>query len=310
MTISHSRRFLAAVGCLLTAALLLSGCTSSEGAPAKDGEAGSGKQNLIARAPVASEEVLATSPVARAIRERGVLLNGTEVGMPLLSQRNPATGQVTGFDATIAKMLAKYLIGEPNVRQVTATGQTRESLLRVGTVDVVVHAYTMTKKRAKKVSFAGPYMVSGAAIATLKSTKGITSPDDLAGETVCAIEGSTHIEAIKNQAPRANIETVKTAPECVQALESGEADAYVHDLAILAGAAALNEKLKIVGEPFTEEPYGIGVPNSDDAFKKLINDWLAKIEQMGLWKKAWERSFGTVAGETPEPPKIGTPPIG
>lgn len=309
MTTRVSRRLLALLGGLLTVALLISSCTGSEGTTTVE-QASQGKQSLIARAPVASEEVLASSPVAQAIRERGVLLNGTEVGLPLLSQRNPATGQVTGFDATIAKMLAKYLIGEPNVKQVTATGQTRESLLQVGTVDVVVHAYTMTKERAKKVSFAGPYFVSGAAIATLKSTEGINSPEDLAGKTVCAIQGSTHIEAIEDQALMAKIETVKTAPECVQALESGEADAYVHDLAILAGAAALNEKIKIVGEPFTQEPYGIGIPNGQKAFKKLINDWLAKIERMGLWKKAWERSFGTVAGDAPEPPKIGTPPIG
>ena len=297
------------LGGLLTVTLLISSCTGSEGTTAVE-QASQAKQDLIARAPVAGEEALASSPVAQAIRERGVLLNGTEVGMPLLSQRNPATGQVTGFDATIAKMLAKYLTGEPNVKHVTATGQTRESLLQVGTVDVVVHAYTMTKKRAKKISFAGPYMVSGAAIATLKSTEGIASPADLAGKTVCAINGSTHIEAIEKQAPQAEIETVKTAPECVQALESGKADAYVHDLAILAGAAALNNKIKLIGEPFTEEPYGIGIPNGQQAFKKLINDWLAKIEQRGLWKKAWERSVGTVAGETPEPPKIGTPPIG
>lgn len=309
MTTLVSRRFLALLGGLLTVALLISSCTGGEGSTTVE-QAAQNRKGIVARAPVASEKVLASSPAAQAIRERGVLLNGTEVGLPLLSQRNPATGQVTGFDATIAKMLAKYIIGEPNVKQVTATGQTRESLLQVGTVDVVVHAYTMTKERAKKVSFAGPYFVSGAAIATLKSTEGIAAPGDLTGKTVCAIEGSTHIDAIEEQAPQAKIETVKTAPECVQALESGKAAAYVHDLAILAGTAALNEKIKIADEPFTQEPYGIGIPNGQQAFEKLINDWLAKIQQKGLWQKAWDRSFGKVAGDTPEPPKIGTPPIG
>lgn len=303
MTNPHPRRGVAATACVLVLALLLSGCSGSDDTQRTSS---SGRSGVIAQAPVADQETLSTSPAAQAIRKRGVLLNGTEVGMPLLSQRNPATGQVTGFDATITKMLAKYIIGEPNVKQVTATGATRESLLRVGTVDLVVHAYTITKKRAKKVSFAGPYLASGAAIATLSGSSSIDSPEGLAGKTVCAIENSSHIAAIEEQAPTAEIITAKTAPQCVQKLESGEADAYVHDMTVLAGAAALNKKLDVSNETFTKELYGIGVPKDEQGLRKLINDWLVKIEKQGLWKKAWERSFSTVLNTTPDPPEVGS----
>lgn len=307
MTIPHARRLRATAGFLLAATLLVSGCASDDtetgGAPMDQDE-----QNLLEQAPVADDETLASSSTAQAIRERGILLNGTETGMPLLSQRNPATGQVTGFDATIAKMLAKYITGEPDVQQVTATGETRESLLQVGTVDVVIHAYTMTKDRAKKISFAGPYLVSGASIATLQdSDEAISDTDDLMGETVCAIESSSHIAPLKKEAPGAEVTTVKTAPECVQKLESGEADAYVHDLSILAGEASLNNKLDVHDKTFTDEPYGIGISNGDETFKKFIDNWLQKIEDEGLWDKAWDHSFGTVLGEAPDPPKIGAP---
>ena len=309
MTIPHPRRPRAAVGLLLAAVLLVSGCSGDDTEAPDTAEDQNG--NLLAQAPVAGDEAIASSPTARAIRERGILVNGTEVRMPLLSQRNPATGQVTGFDASIAKMLAKYIIGEPDVKQVNATGATRESLLRVGTVDVVVHAYSITEERAEKVSFAGPYLVSGASLATLKgSDEGIAGIDDLAGKTVCAIEDSSHLAPLEKQAPEAEVNTVKTAGECVQQLESGEADAYVHDRSILAGAAALNDKLNINAKTFTDEPYGIGIPKDDPKFKKFINDWLRKIEEKGLWQKAWDRSFGTVLGDAPDPPQIGTPPGG
>lgn len=307
MTTPHARRLRATVGCLLAATLLISGC-SSDDADKTDSSKGQDEQNLLEQAPVADDDALASSSTAQAIRDRGVLLNGTETGMPLLSQRNPATGQVTGFDATLAKMLAKYITGEPDVQQVNATGETRESLLQVGTVDVVVHAYTMTKEREEEVSFAGPYLTSGASIATLKdSDEGISGTDDLDGETVCAIESSSHIAPLKKEAPGADVTTVKTAPECVQKLESGDADAYVHDLSILAGEASLNNKLDVHDKTFTDEPYGIGIENGDQTFQKFINNWLKKIEKDGLWEKAWDRSFGTVLGDVPDPPKIGAP---
>lgn len=302
-----SRRILSPALALLMLGALTTGCTSTRDTPQQPEDDGGGKQlSIVARAPVASEQELATSPTAQAIRARGVLVNGTETTMPLLSQRNPATGQIVGFDALLAKMLAKYIVGEPRVKHVTATGATREALLRVGTVDVVIHAYTITADRAEKVSFAGPYLVSGAALATLKKTDGINGLSDLKGRTVLAIKGATSVQAIHERVPRANIVTYKTAEQCVQALESGQGIAYVHDLTILAGNALMNSKIEIVTQPFTKEPYGIGIPHGDQAFKRFINDWLRKIQRAGLWKEAWEKTLGQVAGKPPEPPKIGS----
>lgn len=301
------RRFAAALGAavMLTSA---TACTGDGGAPATTGD-GQSPPSLLDSAPVATESELAASPTAQAIKERGQLLVGGVVNMPLLSQRNPATGQTEGFDALLARMLAKYIIGEPNTKRVTATPDTRETMLQINTVDVVVRIYTINEERAKKVSFAGPYLYSGQAIATLKSTKTINDVSDLAGDTVLAVNGATSVDAIKKAVPGIEVKTYRTSPECVQALENGEGIAYIHDLALLAGAAQLNQKLQIVGEPFTKEPYGIGVPHGDKAFKKFINDWLRKIEQQGLWTKAWKQTLGTVvAGEAPEPPEPASVP--
>jgi hypothetical protein len=47
------------------------------------------------------------------------------------------------------------------------------------------------------------------------------------------------------------------------------------DNVILAGLAAQNEgEFKVVGEPFTEEPYGIGLALDDTDFRMWINDVL------------------------------------
>lgn len=302
-----ARRTAASIG--LAVALLTTGvaCTGDDNA-STGGEVSPG-QGVIGEAPVASDADLAASPTAQAIRARGTLVIGGDENLPLLSQRNPITGSTDGFDATLGKMLAKYIIGRPSVNIVTTTPETREAMLKTGTVDAVIRIYTITAERAQRVAFAGPYLLSGQAIATLKGTTGIDDPGDLNGKTVLAVAGTTSVAAIQQRAPGAKITTFGTAEECVQALEQGKGDAYVHDLTVLAGEAQLDSKLQISGQPFTSEPYGIGLKLDDDSFKRFVNEWLRKIEAAGLWQRAWQETLGTVVtGGVPSPPAIGSVP--
>jgi len=62
-----------------------------------------------------------------------------------------------------------------------------------------------------------------------------------------------------------------------------------------------------VGEPFTQEPYGIGLPHDDAMAKAFVNDWLKKIYADGSWAKLWKATIGTVvAGDAPMTPTIGS----
>ena len=73
---------------------------------------------------------------------------------------------------------------------------------------------------------------------------------------------------------------------------------------ILAGFVDQNEgEFKLVGEPFTEEPYGIGLKKDDTAFRNFINDILEESFEDGSWADAWEATAGEVL-ETPEPPTV------
>nr|WP_254125081.1 glutamate ABC transporter substrate-binding protein [Amycolatopsis sp. CA-230715] len=305
---SRTRRLLAAATAAVAAATSLAACGNPQTAgPAAHQMAL--QPDLIDQAPVASDEEVAQSSTAAAIKKRGQLIVGGDLNMPLLSQQNPTTGQTEGFDATLGKMLAKYIMGTPNTKITSLTPEIRETLLKINTVDVVIRIYTITEKRAEQVSFAGPYLTSGQAIATLKTTKNISKPSDLAGKKVCAVSNTTSAAAVQAQAPNAKLTTYNTGAECVSALEQGTADAYVHDLTVLAGAAQLNKKIQVVDSSFTNEPYGIGIKHGDTSFKKFINTWLKKIEDNGLWQAAWKKSLGTVVlGDAPAPPAIGSVP--
>jgi glutamate transport system substrate-binding protein len=76
--------------------------------------------------------------------------------------------------------------------------------------------------------------------------------------------------------------------ECVTALISGTVDAVTTDDIILAGLAAAkgDGQLKVVGKPFTQERYGIGVKKGDTTLVKKINAALKEMEEDGSWQKA------------------------
>ena len=284
--------------------LAVSGCSGGESA-VPGGAPPSAIDQLLAKAPVAAN-IPAGSAMAR-IKDRGELLVGGSLDAPLLSQQNPGTGELTGFDADLGKLLAKYIVGEPKAKLVTSTSETREPLLANGTVDVILQTYTITPQRAERVAFAGPYYESGQTIAVRRGTKGIAKPTDLAGRKVIAGANTPAIAAIKAAAPTAEIVEFGSDPECLTALRQGRGEAYVQDQALLIADAAQDKELEVVGEPFTKDPYGIGIKHGDEQFKRFVDDWLREIQKSGLWQDVWRNSIGTVVtGEPPTPPVIGS----
>jgi ABC-type amino acid transport substrate-binding protein len=294
----------------LLALIALAGCGGDDDDAAVPGGNETSKgADPVAKAPVAADGAIAAGSTMEKIKKRGTLIVGGSVDAPLLSQENPSTGQVEGFDADLGKMLAKYIIGEPKVKLVNAASETREALLANGTVDVVFQTYTITPERARQVAFAGPYYSSGLVIATRKGESGIAKPEDLAGKKVIAGANTPAVPAIEKAAPSARIITFGSDPECLQALKQGRGVAYVQDQAVLIASVKRDPSIQIVGEPFTEDPYGIGLEHGDDQMKRFVNDWLRKIQDDGAWQQVWKRSIGTVVpGEAPAPPEIGSVP--
>jgi glutamate transport system substrate-binding protein len=303
-----NRRVMLALGGVL--ALVIAGCGSGgeSAVPPEGGETTS--QDLLADAPVADEAAILPGSTMERIKDRGRLIVAEALDAPLLSQQNPTNpDEVTGFDADLAKLLAVYILGKPEVEIVPPATETREALLANGTVDVVFNTYTITEERAEQVAFAGPYFESGLAVAVKSGTTDIKGIDDLAGKTVIVGANTPAVTEVPKRQPTANVITFGTDPQAVTALLQGRGDAYVQDLTLLASNADANPQLTVVGDPFTTEPYGIGLKHGDDDFKTFVNDWLKKIQDGGQWEQAWQSSLGTVVeADPPTPPAIGSVP--
>jgi glutamate transport system substrate-binding protein len=317
LTTARRRRTTALAGVTAATLLTLTACgSSSEKAPSIDGagaKAGGAYDKIITSAPVADSSTVNASTWAKSIKAQGYLkVGGTDSG-PLFSIKDLDTGELTGFDAGLSQMLSHYITGKTDVKALTkltiTTVDTRETLVQNKTVDAVFATYSITPERAQKVAFAGPYYQSGDAIMVKKGDTSIKSVKDLNGKTVATESNSTAVLALKKFAPKAHVLLFKEDAQCVAAVQQGRAAAYVLDQGILLGDAQSNPKVEVLGgNPFTVDPYGIGLNKSTDA-KAFVNAFLEKIYASGDWAKLWKATIGTVIkGDAPEPPKIGSVP--
>lgn len=237
------------------------------------------------------------------LSEAGSITVGTKFDQPLFGLVGP-NGVPEGFDVEIAKLIAEKLgIPEDGIEWKETVSQNREAFIETGEVDIVVATYTINDDRKERISFAGPYYEAGQSILTLKSNEDIQGPDDLAGKKVCTVSGSTPEKNLLENFPDAEVVPFGTYSECLEPLANGQVDAVSTDNVILAGFAANDETLEVRGEPFTEEPYGIGLAKDDEEFRMWINDALEEMYEDGSWTEAWEATAGTVL-PTPEPPAV------
>jgi glutamate transport system substrate-binding protein len=283
-------------------ALLVAGCGDDE----EETAGGGGETAAGAAAPQFPEG----STMAR-IQQAGTLKVGTKFDQPLFGLKNPTNDEIEGFDVEIAKIIAEGIFGEGNAEgkvQFTETpSKIRETAIEQGRVDMVVATYTINDERKQQVGFAGPYYIAGQDIMVRADDTSISGVEDLNGKKVCSVQGSTSIENVREQAPQADLSvTFDVYSLCAEALADRRVDAVSTDNVILLGliGAEGGDAFKLVGNPFTEEPYGIGVKRSDTEFRNFINDQLEKAYEDGSWADAFERTVGTVAEETPEPPPV------
>ena len=231
---------------------------------------------------------------------------GTKFDQPGLGLRNP-DGSMSGFDVDVAKFVAKELgYTEDQIEWKESPSGQRENLIANDQVSYIVATYSITDARKEKVDFAGPYLITGQSLLVRADTTDITGAESLANnKKLCSVSGSTPAQRIKDKYPGVQLQQYDTYSACVEALKNGAIDAVTTDEVILAGYAAQSPGVfKVVGKPFSEENYGIGLKKVDTDMRTKINDALAKMEKDGAWKAAFEKNLGPAGIPTPPPPPL------
>ncbi|CAM5663263.1 ABC transporter substrate-binding protein [Streptomyces spiroverticillatus] len=287
---------------LVTAALaLLAVACGKEGSPPVKGP----RPDQLPHYQVAPGFSLPESATWEKAKRRGHLIVGAKEDQPYMGEKDPASGRYSGFDIEIAKMISASLGFDPaSVQFRTIASANRETALQNGQIDYYVGTYTINDKRKKLVGFAGPYYLAGQSLLVRTDENDIKGPKDLAGKRVCSAAGSTPYQRIESDHPEADLVAYDTYSVCVDNLLTYQVDAVTTDDTILMGyAAKVPDEMKVVGTPFSKEPYGIGVPRPDNALRFAIDDALAAREKNGDWQKAYDVTLGLSGRKaTPAPP--------
>ncbi|MFS0714458.1 glutamate ABC transporter substrate-binding protein [Microbacterium sp. 2P01SA-2] len=285
------------------AAIALTGCNSGSPTSPGAGATGDGGDSNEALWEVASDVSLEGSPTFDAIQSRDKVIVGVKEDQPGLGFLDATTGDRSGFDVDIARWIAASLgYDEDKIEFKAIASANREQAIVNGDVDYYVGTYSITDSRKQQIDFAGPYFITGQGL-LVAADSDIASEDDLNENTrVCSATGSTPIQNIKANYPEVPTEEFDLYSACVDALINGTVDAVTTDQAILIGyAAQYPDDIKVVGEPFSEEKYGVGLRKGDDAFRAHINELLT--DGGDVWQSIFDKNLGQ-SGITVEQPAV------
>lgn len=244
----------------------------------------------------------ATGPAVSAIRSRGRLVVGVDQNTYLFGYRDPASGQIVGFDVDILREVAFDLFGDRNAIQFVAiTSAQRIPAIQNNQVDLVAETMTITCERLQQVDFSSVYFEAGQRVLVSKDSTA-TGIADLGGKTVCAADGSTSIRNIATAASKPIPVSVPDWTDCLVLLQQGQVAAISTDDTILQGLAAQDPNVKLVGDKFTDEPYGIAVNKNANDLLRFVNRTLERIRSDGTWQAIYTKELQAAA---PSPPPAG-----
>jgi polar amino acid transport system substrate-binding protein len=158
--------------------------------------------------------------------------------------------------------------------------------------DMAISAITILPERAEQFGFSDPYINAGQIIAVTIDNTTISSPDDLVGATIGAQIGTTgamEAEAIADS----TVKVYDTYELAFLDLINGQIDAVIADYPTAVAFVNQNaDKMKIVGEVFTDENYGIAFCKGNDALISQVNAALAELQAEGFIEELVNEWYG------------------
>jgi general L-amino acid transport system substrate-binding protein len=213
------------------------------------------------------------------VRKKGALTCGVNVGLGGFSMPD-STGVWKGLDVDVCRAVAAAIFGDANkVRYVPTTGTNRFAALQSGEIDVLSRNTTLTFVRDASI---GLHMVmvnfyDGQGFLVRKTVKA-ASLTDLAGATICMLQGSTHEFNLADWEKQHNIQfqivLLDTTDVLIKALLSGRCDVASSDssnLASIRGAGVPNpDDFVILPDRISKEPLGPMVRRADDQWIDIV----------------------------------------
>lgn len=208
-----------------------------------------------------------------------------------------AGAELEGFDIDLAHRIAEEILGDPDkVRFKAIPTSRRIPALQDGEVDMVVRTMTISCERMKDVAFSQPYFRTGQQVLAPRSSTIKGYDKTLADKKICSASGSTALDTLSadqesGKLPASADITSVNPPnqlDCLVRLQLGEVDAVVTDGALAASQAAQDPTVRLTGEPFTTEYYGVAMNRDAKDLVRRVNQVL-----VDYLKDGWQTSYDT-----------------
>jgi len=160
--------------------------------------------------------------------------------------------------------------------------------IAAGKYDAIISSVTITEERKKTMDFSVPYINAGQVLIVPKEMTDVTKLSDLKGKKVGAQLGTTGAFEVK-KTKGVELKTYDEIGLAFEDMASGRVSGVVCDTPVAANYALQQKEYKakfmIVGEPFTDEYYGVVVQKGNTELLTLINKGIKVVQKKGIDKK-------------------------
>ena len=201
----------------------------------------------------------------------------------------------------------KNLLENPNIKveYVPVNASNRFDALTDNSIDILCGVTTKTLSRSELVDFTQPTFITGAALLTLKTFQ-IQNVSELSGKKIAVVKDTTTFDSLtkmlKREGSDAEIVTVKTADEGMEALTKGEVDAFSGDQIVLIGLIINSDNPKqfaLTEKVFSYEPFALAVRKNDSEFRLVADRMLSRLYRTKKVLLLYDKWFGKYIDKMP-----------
>ncbi|TKB28030.1 glutamine ABC transporter substrate-binding protein GlnH [Desulfopila sp. IMCC35006] len=218
------------------------------------------------------------------------LVVATDTNFPPFEFKDPKTGQHVGFDVELWAAIAKEAGLDYELQPMAFKGIVPG--LQSSQLDAGIAGMSITDERKKVIDFSDGYYDSGLLLLVPKDSS-IQGLADLADKTVATKTGTTTVDFLKEKSPKTALKLFPNDNAMFMELMTGGVDAVMFDKPVVESFLSKSGagKVKIVGDLYSGQPYGIGFPKGSPVVEK-VNAALAKLKANGEYAKIYEKWFG------------------
>ena len=262
----------------------------------------------VSASPVLAQDAVGVTQLAGTLakikKTKMVTIGYRDASVPfsyMNAAKDPGARQPIGYSIDICLAIVEDIRGELGddtiqIRYLPVSPQTRMAMVVDGSVDLECGQTTNNTERQKQVAFSPIIFVSGTKLLVKRASK-LRSYREMKGKTVVATEGSTNQAAVKSIDAKEKLGiklvSVRDNDQAFQAVESGKADAWAGDDAVLYAMAAESKSpgdFTVLDEFLSYDPYGIMYRKGDkdlDAQVKRTFEKLAETRELARIYEQW-----------------------